>query len=283
MINWSSEIKNIILSNLHLEQTKFKQVLRILVLADDFSTNSADMVSSIIDDLSKNDKLRPFLSKMSCRLDTVFSNKRIKKIIQNSEFVKGTFYAMNFDIAKKGKFPDVLFCDIDGCLHPGGVYKTHDGELVSEFGDQQVLLEYQGILERLLAFYPEVKIVLSTNWVAHIGYEKTKSFFSDVLQEKIIGTTHIGGMPLNSWNAMSRGQQIRRYLNTNDVGNWIILDDRKDGLDTPEFLHKHSCPDENIGIKDFGTIKHLNQIMKSTFCTTKCTHRNIEKSRVNKM
>lgn len=170
----------------------------------------------------------------------------------------------------------VLFLDIDGCLHPGGVYGTESGGVVSEFGDDFCLLQFQPLLEERLKAYPNLKIVLSTNWVPHIGLDKTKSYFTESICERIVGSTFQVGMDFNDWNGITRGQQIRNYIEMFPVSDWIVLDDRIDGFDNEIFIKKHVCPDEYIGLGNLKTLNDLDEALLLNIRSDLISFKNVE-------
>ena len=129
----------------------------------------------------------------------------------------------------------ILFLDFDGVLHPNEVYLSKSS--LVELRGEGSLLMHVPVLERLLAPYPQVRIILSTSWVRTVGFDNTirhmqKLIPRSSLFKHIAGATwHAkmvkdGNDPFDDW---SRFQQIHFHVRFNDVKNWIAIDDLFDG------------------------------------------------------
>ena len=126
-----------------------------------------------------------------------------------------------------------LFLDYDGTLHRGPTYVTATGPVSGAPGQIQ-LLEYAGLLEQLLQPYPELRIVLSTDWVATFGFEATLTALPVAsLRERVIGATFdpAGHISPHHWKTLMRGVQVQHYLYRNPCSRWLALDDRADGFE----------------------------------------------------
>ena len=129
----------------------------------------------------------------------------------------------------------ILFLDFDGVLHPNEVYLSKSS--LVELRGEGSLLMHVPVLERLLAPYPQVRIILSTSWVRAIGFDFTlrqmqKLIPRSTLFNHIAGATwdpkmvREGRDPFDEW---TRFQQIQFHVRLNDVKNWIAIDDLYSG------------------------------------------------------
>lgn len=121
----------------------------------------------------------------------------------------------------------VLFLDFDGVLHPPEVHNTTDGPELMTPGR---LFMHAHILQEILGYHPEVRIVLSTSWVGRLGFDRTKAYLPPKLQARVIGTTHrdtrqVGTYSFDSRDRMTRFQQIWRNVYRQQIENWVALDD----------------------------------------------------------
>lgn len=132
--------------------------------------------------------------------------------------------------------PEVLFLDFDNCLHRCDAYVSDQGVIASE--PSVALFEFAPILERELQPYPDVRIVLSTDWVGALGFEGARDALTLAsLRERVIGATRIDDCDGSGFSQRTRGEQIRRYVAKHRLRAWLAIDDRKDGFEPfPEQL-----------------------------------------------
>lgn len=97
----------------------------------------------------------------------------------------------------------VLMLDIDGVLHP-----AQSGSLI-----------YLPVLENWLRAHPSVDVVISSNWRDSHSLDQLRAFFSEDLQERVIGTTP------NLPDAY-REDEIEAWAGAYGITRWIALDDR---------------------------------------------------------
>jgi hypothetical protein len=118
----------------------------------------------------------------------------------------------------------VCYCDFDGVTHDDAVYSSrHDGIHIRTPG--RTLFEWLPILEKLLAPYPDVKIVLSTSWVRVKGFEFAKRQLTPGLQSRVIGATfHNRETPKFDFDNMSRGMQIFADVRRRKPTRWFAID-----------------------------------------------------------
>ncbi|AQV93200.1 hypothetical protein BJN34_04725 [Cupriavidus necator] len=158
--------------------------------------------------------------------------------------------------------PDVLFLDYDNCLHRCDAYLSDQGIVPS--GPGATLFEFAEILDRALQPYPSVKIVLSTDWVSVLGFERARDALPlPSLRERVIGTTRSEDIDEPAFSSLSRGEQIRRYVVRHQLRSWVAIDDRRDGFEPyPEQL-VHCQP--GIGLEDNDVQRRLAHRLYATF------------------
>lgn len=143
----------------------------------------------------------------------------------------------------------ILYLDFDGVLHDERVYfHPRRGIYVATPG--RVLFEWMPILERLLAPYPDVRIVLSTSWARVRSVSFVKKNLSPALQERVIGTTfqHYG-IEKNACSAIPRGLQVTQDMHRRAPAAWFAIDD--DSLGWPAWSRDNLIRTNGVrGISD---------------------------------
>ncbi|MFM0108915.1 HAD domain-containing protein, partial [Paraburkholderia rhynchosiae] len=125
----------------------------------------------------------------------------------------------------------VLFVDIDGVLHRGDSYAV-GGRIVSSAPGRIELFEHVPTLDGLLRCYPDVEVVLSSDWTFRFGVEPTLNMLPDsLLRRKVIGATYQGCENELLWPRLSRGAQVLDYVRRHSLDRWLAVDDRKDGFE----------------------------------------------------
>lgn len=162
---------------------------------------------------------------------------------------------MNYKIIiKNNSYPKYLFLDIDGVMNSFDDYKMTNEEFMKQLNKISFKLNpnHVKILNNVVEKYnPE--IILSSYWRTRFSLEKINDLFkkegfkgqiSDITDDQ--GKEHD-----NRWN------QIKRYIDKNDVKNYIILDDEhitKNETVVPNFVKTNSY----VGL----TKKSLEEIHK---------------------
>lgn len=97
----------------------------------------------------------------------------------------------------------VLFLDIDGVLHPkrSGCYR------------------YMPAVERLLARFPRLDVVLTTGWREMFGRDHLVGLFPESCRDRVRGVTPVLTAP---W---PRYAEIRDYVRRHGVERWLAVDD----------------------------------------------------------
>ncbi|AIP49936.1 HAD domain-containing protein [Burkholderia pseudomallei] len=125
----------------------------------------------------------------------------------------------------------VLFVDYDGVLHRGATYVTPRG-VVSSAPSTIELFEFAPTLLELLGPYPQIEIVLSTDWCLRFGFEHARdSIPLEGLRQRVTGATYEAKLEDSAlWPTRPRGVQILRYARRHNIGSWLAVDDRRDGF-----------------------------------------------------
>ena len=147
----------------------------------------------------------------------------------------------------------ILFLDFDGVLHPNQVYLEHGRPVLRAEGH---LFMWANILVDVLVHYTDVDIVLSTSWVPCLSYDRACQSLPSALGERVVGATWHSCAGHWDWSALTRYQQIQRYLKGKDDCEWLAIDDDDRGwpdYDRGKLIWTH--PDS--GISDPAVLKML--------------------------
>lgn len=143
----------------------------------------------------------------------------------------------------------ILYLDYDGVLHHENCYwhARRGAYLVAPEG--HTLFQHVGLLEELLAPYPDIQIVLSTSWVRRLGYSRTAKRLPSALRQRVIGATYHSLMNRDEFEATSRGMQIWADVMRRKPRAWLALDDDWEGW--PEFCQSNYVPTNEVtGLSD---------------------------------
>ncbi|MGF6370884.1 hypothetical protein OKW40_003634 [Paraburkholderia sp. RAU6.4a] len=157
----------------------------------------------------------------------------------------------------------VLFLDIDGVLHRGIALRA--GNRVMSSAPNVKLFEYATVLDDLLTPYPDVEIVLSSDWSLVFGTELTRNAIpSPRLQNRIVGAT-FDGCTLNSvvWPLLPRGEQVLDYVSRNAPLRWLAVDDRADGFEAHRHRLVHCQTDVALG--DSAVVEQFRERLRRFF------------------
>lgn len=152
----------------------------------------------------------------------------------------------------------IIFLDFDGVLHPDNVYLSSNGPRLMGDG---TLFMWAPILVEELASFPEVKLVLSTSWVRHVGFSRAMKRLPAQLRQRVVGATWHSSMSKawadeDWWDQASRYGQIMKYVAKAGITDWLALDDDDAGwnLNNRQRLIP-SCG--STGLSNQATIKEL--------------------------
>jgi len=129
----------------------------------------------------------------------------------------------------------ICYLDFDGCLHDSKVYCTA-GVGIHIRTPGRTLFEWMPILEELFAPYPDVRIVLSTSWVASQNFEFARDRLSPELRRRVIGSTY-NEDNLRYFDAWPRGRQVYSDVQIRRPDYWFAIDDDVSGW--PSVAEKH--------------------------------------------
>lgn len=134
-------------------------------------------------------------------------------------------------IAPELDFDPVLYLDFDGVLHPADVRVTEAEprrpRVYNGGPTDHPLFEHAGLLQRILAPFIDVKIILSTNWVRVLGYEFTVQQLPQALRQRVIGTIWRG--ELLEHPPRTRHDAIQTDAAARGLVRWLALDDDVEG------------------------------------------------------
>ena len=148
----------------------------------------------------------------------------------------------------------VLFLGYDGCLHPISVEHSDNKPCLPDKSSK--LFEHAPNLVALLAPYPNVDIVLSTDWVQIYGAETSSRYLPEDLRKRVVGTTdEFRGESLKPV-LMSKFDRIMRYVICRHVRVWLALN-RDDGGWPEAFMTQLVWPHPHLGIADKETREDL--------------------------
>lgn len=123
----------------------------------------------------------------------------------------------------------LLYLDFDGVLHPERVWwHPTVGPYLSDPGEDK-LFQHSALLERILAPYPDVRIILSTTWVRRYGTAKSAKELRPALRQRVVGATFNGRMNEEAFSKLLRGQQVWADVQKRKPRAWLALDDCPDG------------------------------------------------------
>jgi hypothetical protein len=152
---------------------------------------------------------------------------------------------------------DVLYLDFDGVLHPKEVWRySGSGPYVARPPGHQVF-EHAALLERCLEPYPELRIVLSTNWVLVFrSVRKVARRLPSGLRQRVVGATFHRQMDLGWFRSIPRGLQIWGDVCRRAPDAWLALDD--DDVGWPAVCRGHLVrTDPVLGLSAPSVLKEL--------------------------
>lgn len=156
----------------------------------------------------------------------------------------------------------VCYLDFDGVVHDDAVYRLL-GKGIHLRTPGRTLFEWLPVLERLLAPYPDVKIVLSTSWVRVMGFDFAKRQLSPGLRLSVIGATfHNKETQKFDFDNMSRGMQICAHVERREPTSWFAIDNDVRGW--PEWARGHLVKTEDrFGLSDPDVQNEIRNVLAS--------------------
>ncbi|MGX5652719.1 HAD domain-containing protein [Hydrogenophaga borbori] len=150
----------------------------------------------------------------------------------------------------RGYGEPVVYLDYDGVLHHENVFwDPRRGAYAGPPGFQ--LFEHAELLEKLLAPYPAVRIVLSTSWVRTYGCSGSAKRLPFGLRDRVVGATFHSKMSEPDFVAKPRGLQVTEDVMRRRPSAWMALDDVDEGW--PGSVRSNVVlTDERLGIASPG-------------------------------
>ena len=125
-----------------------------------------------------------------------------------------------------------LFLDFDGVLHAEPVfYDIRAGRPLLD-PDLGELFEWAPVLERIMACYPALQIVLSTSWAARLGYEAAKGYLLPAIADRVVDCIwheSDGKLTSQDFHMLPRFRQIEQYVMRKKITHWLAIDDDAHG------------------------------------------------------
>jgi hypothetical protein len=193
-------------------------------------------------------------------------NRQSAKDVRCPESAEGSPSRVKRPRALKTGERRILFLDIDGVLHRGNSYVA-GRRIVSGAPGRIELFEYLPVLDELLNPYPDVAVVLSSDWAYRFGVDYTCSQLpSPSFRARVIGATYQGcEFDEQLWPMLSRGAQVLDYVRRQgrERLEWIAIDDRSDGFETCRDRLVH-CQSE-CGLGDLAVVDLLRRRLRERF------------------
>ena len=150
----------------------------------------------------------------------------------------------------------VCYMDFDGCCHPDAVY-LEPGRGVVLRTPGHALFMWAPTLRTMLLQWPDVKIVLSTSWVARLGYKEALSYLMPELRERVIGTT----FDARSAGGRNRGEEIAADLAWRRPARWFAIDDAVEQFSADQLPWLVAC-NSMRGLSDDATQRRLREVLE---------------------
>ncbi len=158
----------------------------------------------------------------------------------------------------KGAGSMLLYLDFDGVLHPEDVRSHRKRGVSLVAGSRYRLFQHSGLLEQLLAPYPDIRIVLSTSWVRVYGCAGAAKRLPLSLRNRVIGATFHSRMLQNEFLALPRGLQIWSDVVRRRPFDWLALDDDSD--DWPPWCRDQLVATHAVeGISDPAVMRQIEE------------------------
>ncbi|CAM8635706.1 HAD domain in Swiss Army Knife RNA repair proteins [Comamonadaceae bacterium] len=143
----------------------------------------------------------------------------------------------------------LLYLDYEGCLHNRYcLFGFYDGTAFREPKGYK-LFQYMDLLEELLLPYPQVKIILSTDWLHFFKKLDTIKALSPNLRLRVIGTVLHRGTNSKKTEGKTIGQLAEQDIKKRKPKDWLAIGDNTEGW-SPLFAHKVILTHYELGISE---------------------------------
>jgi hypothetical protein len=174
--------------------------------------------------------------------------------------------------AHRGEGQTVLYLDYDGVLHHENVLWHPRRGAYLQAPERYRLFQHAELLEQLLAPFPNVVIVLSTNWQRRYGFSKVVKRLPPGLRSRVIGGTYHSDMPGDGYDLLPRWAQIVNDVYRRRPASWLALDD--DVVGWPDWTRPHLLPtDPYEGVSQTSVqaeLPRLLALLESLHTPTEC-------------
>lgn len=142
--------------------------------------------------------------------------------------------------------PAALFLDFDGVLHDAKeAVLNEDGRVVL---DNPRLFTHTPLLAKELAPYPEVRIIVSSDW---------QQYFDDASLVRLLGPLGNRFLGVTDVRAETRAHAILRSAERRGLTFWLALDDHDSVVEASRTDDRFiACP-PSTGVSDSGTLNTL--------------------------
>jgi hypothetical protein len=170
----------------------------------------------------------------------------------------------NMAHADDGAEMAVLYLDFDGVVHGGEARISIDGAVSLPMADQR-LFEHAPLLEGLLQPYPDVRIILSTDWVRHLGFDRACGRLPLGLQMRVVGAIYDPKHP-DAWrfDRLSRSDAIMLDVVKRKPARWLAVDDEWIGWPTAERENLVITPTD-LGLGSVAAANELTRRLEQRF------------------
>jgi len=112
----------------------------------------------------------------------------------------------------------ILFLDFDGVLHPYAPW-PHNEHVRSKY------FAFLPRLESVLREFPQVHVVVASDWRLHHTLDELRGFFAEDIRERVLGTTAPDMLATD--RVGKRQLQAQQYLRDHNLVDvpWIAIDD----------------------------------------------------------
>ncbi len=172
--------------------------------------------------------------------------------------------------AMKGTGQLILYLDFDGVLHHENVlWHPRIGAYLSA-PEHFKLFQHVDLLDRMLAPFPGVQIVLSTSWVRQYGCAKSGKNLSPGLRSRVVGATFHSMMNEQAFAELPRGVQVMNDVRRRQPLRWLALDD--DYQQWPsESLANLVRTHEHFGLSEPGVLEEFETKLRAMCAGTPST------------
>jgi hypothetical protein len=159
----------------------------------------------------------------------------------------------------------VLYLDFDGVLHPENVWRRPGtGPYVATPPGHRVF-ELAPLLAQALEPYPNLRIVLATNWVRVLGFTQAARRLPAGLRARVTGATYHSRMDAAAFLEMPRAGQVLADVSRRRPAAWLALDDDAEGWPPSyraQLVHTHAV----LGISAPEVFAELRRKLAGLYC-----------------